>query len=333
MWRMRVFLTGASGYIGTAVLDAFVRAGHQVTGLVRNSEKAAEVAARGGVPLTGDLHDPASYRQAAVWNDVFIHAGFDGVRPAETDRLAIETLIAAARAGRAIRPSVLIYTSGIWVLGPTRRPAAEDAAVNPAEIVTYRPAHEQMVLSAAGDGLRTLVVRPGIVYGGSRGIVGDLFRHASDGVIRIIGTGENRWPTVYDRDLAELYLLLAQNAGASGVFHANDESDERVNDIVAAIVAHVSPTPDVRRVPLEEAQTRLGPYALALALDQVVRSPRAHALGWAPELKSIAGNVARLFEEWRADSAARAQEQTSGPPTPDRPAATRSRRRSRPAGE
>jgi nucleoside-diphosphate-sugar epimerase len=227
----------------------------------------------------------------------------------------------------------LIYTSGIWVLGPTRRPAAEDAAVNPAEIVTYRPAHEQMVLSAAGDGLRTLVVRPGIVYGGSRGIVGDLFRHASDGVIRIIGTGENRWPTVYDRDLAELYLLLAQNAGASGVFHANDESDERVNDIVAAIVAHVSPTPDVRRVPLEEAQTRLGPYALALALDQVVRSPRAHALGWAPELKSIAGNVARLFEEWRADSAARAQEQTSGPPEPDRPAATRSRRRTRPAGE
>jgi len=101
--------------------------------------------------------------------------------------------------------------------------------------------------------------------------------------------------------------------------------------IVEAIVAHVSPTPDVRRVPLEEAQTRLGPYALALALDQVVRSPRAHALGWAPELKSIAGNVARLFEEWRADSAARAQEATGGPPEPDRPAATRSRRRSRPA--
>ncbi len=333
MWRMRVFLTGASGYIGTAVLDAFARAGHQVTGLVRNSEKAAEVAARGGTPLTGDLHEPASYRQAAVWNDVFIHAGFDGARPVETDRLAIETLIAAARAGRAIRPSVLIYTSGIWVLGPTPKPAAEDAPVNPAEIVTYRPAHEQMVLSAAGDGLRTLVVRPGIVYGGSRGIVGDLLRHASDGVIRIIGNGENRWPAVYDRDLAELYLLLAQSEGASGVFHANDESDERVNDIVEAIVAHVSPTPDVRRVPLDEAQTRLGPYALALALDQVVRSPRAHALGWTPELKSIAGNVARLFGEWRADSAARAQEPTSGPPTPDRPAATRPRRRSRPAGE
>jgi nucleoside-diphosphate-sugar epimerase len=330
---MRVFLTGASGYIGTAVLEAFARAGHHVTGLVRNSEKAAEVAARGGTPLTGDLHEPASYRQAAVWNDVFIHAGFDGARPVETDRLAIETLIAAARAGRAIRPSVLIYTSGVWVLGPTPKPAAEDAPLNPAALVTFRPAHEQLVLSAAGDGLRTLVVRPGIVYGGSRGIVGDLFRHAVDGVIRIIGSGDNRWPAVYDRDLAELYLLLARSAGASGVFHANDESDERVNEIVEAIVGHVKPTPDIRRVPLEEARAKLGPYAAALALDQVVRSPRAHVLGWAPELKSIASNAARLLDEWRADSAAREKERTAGPPSPDRPVATRTRRRARPAGE
>ena len=328
---MRVFLTGASGYIGTSVLEAFARAGHQVTGLVRNSEKAAEVAARGGIPLTGDLHDPASYHRAAVWNDVFIHAGFDGARPVETDRVAIETLIAAARAGVAIRPSVLIYTSGIWVLGPTLRPAAEDATLNPADHVTYRPAHEQMVLSAAGEGLRTVVVRPGIVYGGSRGIIGDLFRHAVDGVVRIIGTGENRWPTVYDRDLAELYLLLAQSEDASGVFHANDESDERVNEIVEAIVAHVSPTPDIRRVPLDEAGKKLGPYALALALDQVVRSPRAQALGWVPELKSIASNAARLYDEWRADTAAREQASSSGPPAIDRPAATRTRRRRRTA--
>jgi nucleoside-diphosphate-sugar epimerase len=285
------------------------------------------------VPLIGDLHDPASYRQAAEEHTAFIHAGFDGTRPVETDRLAIETLTAAARAGGTTPPRVLIYTSGVWVLGPTPKPAAEDAPLNPTPIVTFRPAHEQLVLSAGGDGLRTAVVRPGLVYGGSRGIVGDLFRHAVDGVMRIIGTGENRWPTVYDRDLADLYLLLAQQGDASGVFHANDGSDERVNEIVEAIVAHIKPTPDVRRVPLEEAQARLGPYALALALDQVVRSPRAHALGWAPELKSIASNAARLFDEWRADSAARAQEATSGPPKPDRPAATRTRRRTRPAGE
>ncbi len=174
-----------------------------------------------------------SYRQAAEGHDAFIHAGFDGTRPVETDRLAIETLVAAARAGRSGRPSVLDLHLGH--LGaradapPGRRRRAPRTRRRSSR---FRPAHEQMVLSAAGDGLRTAVVRPGIVYGGSRGIVGDLFRHAVNGVIRIIGTGENHWPAVYDRDLADLYLLLAQREDASGVFHANDESDERVNDIV-----------------------------------------------------------------------------------------------------
>ena len=299
---MRIFLTGASGYIGSAVLDAFARAGHHVTGLVRNSEKAAEVTARGGTPVGGDLSDPASYRQAAEGHDVFIHAGFDYARGADTDRVAIETLIEAARAGEATRPRLLVYTSGIWVLGSTTVPAAEDAPLNPVANVAFRPAHEQMVLSAAGAGLRTAVIRPGIVFGGARWIVGYIFRDADNGLIRIVGTGENRWPAVYERDLADLYLKIAQRADASGIFHATDETDERVNEIVEAIAAHASKTPDVRRVPLKEAQAKMGPYALALALDQVVRSPRARALGWAPTVRSIAGNAARLFGEWRAGS-------------------------------
>jgi nucleoside-diphosphate-sugar epimerase len=302
---MRVFLTGASGYVGTAVLDAFTRAGHHVTGLVRNSEKAAEVASRGGSPLIGDLHDPASYRTSAEGHDAFVHTGFDGTRAMETDRLAIETLLAAARAGEPSRPRALVYTSGTWVLGHAPHPAAEDAPLNPAAIVAFRPAHEQLVLSASGGNLRTAVVRPGIVYGGSRGIVGELIRNAANGLVRIIGAGDNHWPTVYDRDLADLYLRLVLHADASGLFHANDESDERVNDIVEAIVAHAPTPPDVRRMALEEAQAKFGPYALALALDQVVRSPRARAIGWAPTLKSVGSNAARLFGEWRSDSAAR----------------------------
>jgi nucleoside-diphosphate-sugar epimerase len=297
---MRIFLTGASGYIGGAVLEALVRAGHHVTGLVRNSERAAEVSKRGGVPLVGDLHQPASYRDAAAGHDGFIHAGFDSARGAEVDRSAIDTLVAAAREGGAHAGRFLVYTSGIWVLGATREPATEESPVNPAAIVAFRPAHEQAVLAASGDGLRTIVVRPGIVYGGTRGIVGDLFRDAVNGLVRVTGSGDNHWPVVYDRDLADLYVRLASRPSASGLYHANDEGDERVNDIVEAIVSHVPNTPDVRRVPIEEAKAKHGAYALALALDQIVRSPRARALGWAPSLRSIAGNTARLFEEWRA---------------------------------
>jgi hypothetical protein len=104
---------------------------------------------------------------------------------------------------------------------------------------------------------------------------------------------------VYERDLGELYVRLSERADASGVYHANDEADERVVDIVDAIGGHLSPRPDVRHVPLEEARAKMGAYADALALDQKVRSPRARALGWTPALRSVSGNVARLFEEFR----------------------------------
>jgi len=185
------------------------------------------------------------------------------------------------------------------VLGNSPTPADETAAVNPAEMVAWRPAHEERVLNTAAMGIRPVVIRPGLVYGGSRGIVGDIFKDAANSLIRIVGSGENHWPLVRDRDLAELYVRLAVTADAAGIFHANDEGDERVNDIVAAIAAHAKTRPSIRHLPLAEARTKMGPYADALALDQVVRSPRARALGWSPSLHSVAGNAARLFEEWR----------------------------------
>jgi nucleoside-diphosphate-sugar epimerase len=184
------------------------------------------------------------------------------------------------------------------VLGNTTKPADEETPLDPAAHVAWRPAHEEMVL-AAGAGMRTLVVRPGIVYGGSRGIVSDILKDALNGMMRVIGPGKNRWSTVYARDLGDLYARLVEAPEARGVFHANDETDERVNDIVEAIAEHLSQRPDIRHMPLPEARRKLGTYADALALDQRVRSPRAKALGWAPSLSSITANVPRLFEEYR----------------------------------
>jgi len=294
---MRVFLTGATGYIGSATLDALLRAGHDVTALVRGLSRAGGVVARGARAVAGNLAEPAAWRDKAEGFDVYVHTAFEASpRGPEVDRTAIAALIDAARR----RPGAsVIYTSGVWVLGQTGRPAAEDAPVNPAPFVAFRPAHEQMVLDAQGNGLRTMVVRPGIVYGGGRGIVADLLRDAENGLMRVIGSGENRWPVVYDRDLGDLYARLAQSPGSSGIYHATNESDERVNDIVEAIAAHASSRPDVRHVPMAEARTKLGAYADALALDQLVRAPRARALGWAPSPGSITRNVPRLFEEWR----------------------------------
>jgi nucleoside-diphosphate-sugar epimerase len=304
---MRIFLTGATGYIGAAVLDALVRGGHDVTALVRNKEKARGVAKRGGHPAIGDLADPESYRAAAEAQDGYIHTAFDARsgRGAAIDRLVIDTILEAARRPRTSGSSAparrfVIYTSGVWVLGSTPDPATEEAPINPVEHVSWRPNHEQMIASANSDRLRTVVVRPGVVYGGGDGIVGDLFKSASNGLVRVVGDGNNHWPLVYDRDLADLYARLAVREDAAGVYHANDEGDERVNDIVSAIKPYLPVKPDVRHVPIDEARHKMGTYADALVLDQVVRSPRARAIGWTPTLHSVAGNAARLLEEWRA---------------------------------
>ena len=295
---MRIFLTGGTGYIGAAVLDALVRAGHHVDALVRNTHKAARVEERGAHPVRGDLAQPASYADAAAAADGIVHAAFEyTARGATVDATAVDALLAAARASTSVR--VFIYTSGVWVLGNTPTPADESAPVNPIELSAWRPEHERRVLDAASPTLRTIVVRPGVVYGGGRGIVGEILKDAANSLIRVIGSGENRWSLIYDRDLADLYVRLVEHADASGIYHANDEGDERVNEIVAAISEHAKTTPSVRHVPLTEAKQKMGPYAEALALDQVVRSPRARALGWVPSLKSVSGNAARLFEEWR----------------------------------
>jgi nucleoside-diphosphate-sugar epimerase len=188
------------------------------------------------------------------------------------------------------------------VLGRTPEPVAEDAPINPIPIVAWRPEHEAVALAAA-DGIRTAVVRPGVVYGGGTGMVADIFKSATNGLVRVVGDGNNHWPLVYDRDLADLYARIVAHEDASGIYHANDEGDERVNDIVEAIKPYVHTRPDVRHVPIEEARTKFGPFADALALDQLVRSPRAKALGWTPTLHSVAGNAARLLEEWRAAQA------------------------------
>lgn len=304
---MRIFLTGATGYIGSAVLDAALRANHQVTALVRTPQAADALASRGATPVLGDLKTVKSYRGPAEAHDAYIHTAADSSpKREEIDRKALDILLSAASASAKTSPVSFVYTSGIWVLGSNAQPMDETAQANPGQLLGWRPAHEQIVLQASGSNLRTAVIRPGVVYGGNRGIVSDLLKNALNGLIRVIGSGENHWPLVYDRDLADLYVRVASMSEGSGIYHANDEADETVNAIVEAIVGHLSMPPDVRHVPLEEARKKLGAYADALALDQRVRGPRARALGWSPTLHSVGTNVPRLLEEFR-----RAQERAA----------------------
>ncbi len=294
---MRIFLTGATGYIGAAVLDGLIRAGHEVTALVRSGASGAQVKARGAAPLTGDLGNPDGYREGAAGHEAYIHAGFEAsARGPQLEMQTVETLLALAAAAP---PSVVIYTSGVWVLGPTAGPVSEDTPLAPPAIVGWRPAVEEKALTGAPAGVRAIVVRPGMVYGGGRGIISDMLTDADNGLMRVIGSGDNHWSMVYDRDLADLYVKLLAAPDARGVFHATDDSEQPVRVIVEAIADHLPSRPDVRHMPLAEARQKLGGMADALVMDQQVRSPRARALGWSPTLGTLLRNMPRLFEEWR----------------------------------
>jgi nucleoside-diphosphate-sugar epimerase len=299
---MQVFLTGATGYIGSAVLDAMIKGRHRVTALARDPEKAERLKAKGAATIIGELGLPKTYVAAVKAADAVVHTALDeSPRGVEKEKLGLDTMLAAlGEASQADgKPRVFIYTSGIWVLGRSVKSAEEDAPLDPPAYVEWRPAHEEKVLSASSGSLRTVVVRPGIVYGGGRGIVADLIKDALNGLIRVVGPGKNRWPSIYDHDLAELYVKILESPTAAGVIHATDEADERVIDIAEAIAEHVPQKPDIRLVPLTEARKKFGTYADALALDQKVRSPKARALGWAPTQTGVINSVPRLVEEFR----------------------------------
>jgi nucleoside-diphosphate-sugar epimerase len=279
-----------------------IKGGHRVTAIARDPEKAERLLAKGATPVIAELGLPKMYLPLLISADAVVHTAFESSpRGVQLDQQSIEIMLAAQRDALAAdgKARAFLYTSGVWVLGRTMKAAEEETPLDPPQHVAWRPAHEAQVLASAASGLRPVVIRPGVVYGGGRGIVSDLIKDALNGIVRVVGPGKNHWACVYDHDLGDLYVRILESPTATGVYHANDEADERVCDIVEAIAGQVPQRPDIRNMPMAEARRKFGTYADALALDQKVRSPRARALGWAPSLSGVANSVARLVEEYR----------------------------------
>jgi nucleoside-diphosphate-sugar epimerase len=298
---MRVFITGSTGYVGSAIVKAFLAAKHQVTGLARSPDKEAGLKAVGASPLRGDIKDPSTYQAAATEHDAIIHVAAEmGPQQVQADMTALQTLASAARAQRGKR--CFIYTSGVWVLGDTAgKTAFEDASTSkPAALAAWRPSHEKILTEATTGDVAMMVIRPGVVYGGKAGIVSGFFQSAvSDGAASYIGTGENHWPLVHRDDLAQLYVIAAEKR-AWGVFHGVDGQPMKVSEIARAASQAAGKGGKVKSVPLEEAKKKLGAYAETICMDQQIGTRRSTDLGWKPSRRSFADAAAEAFREWSA---------------------------------
>lgn len=298
---MRIFLIGGTGHIGTAVVHQLSTAGHKVTALVRSESRIDQVLPYNVTPHPGDMTKPETYRAEASRHDVLIQLGFSyGEETAAADRTALETLLQSARTSSG--PAMVIYTSGTYVLGDTGQiPAAENASTEqPAAVVRWRPAHEKMVLQAGDERVATVVIRPGMVYGGSGALTAKLFESAErDGAALLVGDGRNWWSMVHRDDLARLYLLVIESR-AQGIFHGVDGQPVRAHDVAAAASQAAGGGGNVRTWPVPEARKKLGALADALAMNSMVITSRSGEVGWTPQRASFIEHAEDAYREWKA---------------------------------
>ena len=281
---MRVFVTGSSGFVGSAIVEDLIRAGHTVLGLARNDVAANAVTRMGAEAHRGGLSDLESLAAGARICDGVIHTAYNHdfsqfVAAGETDRRAVEAL-GAELVGTG-RP--LVITSAIGLLAPGEH-TTEDDTGDPKSPGAVRIPSEEKAFGLASEGVRSSIIRlPIMVHDRTKqGLATRLIALAQQtGVSAYVGDGVNRWPAVHRLDAAHLYRLALENGVAGGRYHAVAEDSIQLREI-AEVIGRILNVPVTAISPMK-ASEHFGFLAYFVSSD--FRSSSAHTketLGWNP---------------------------------------------------
>lgn len=272
---MRIVLTGGTGFIGSAVLERLVDAGHHVTAVVRSHPSSLMVQDAGATGIIGDLFDAPWLAAELRQHDAAIHTASGGD---ERDVALNDAVLTAAieAFGGTMKP--FIHTGGVWTYGAGAA-ISEDQELRPPSISAWRLSGEQRILAS---GIKASIVAPGIVYGRGGGIPAMLAGAAENGALTLLGSGDQHWATVHVDDLAELYVLALDTAPGGRTYLGASGTNPTVRELGEALTADLTPATD------EATLARLGTFGEALLLDQRATGERAkRELGWQPSRPSL----------------------------------------------
>lgn len=280
---MSVFLTGATGLVGSAILARLRELDRDVTALVRDPAKRAAVAATGATVLDGDITDLELVATAAASSSGVIHTASPGDASSAAVDEAFARSVLTALEGTDIP---YVHTGGVWVFG-NGNDLTESSPQQPPAITSWRGPVESLVRSSS---VRTTIIAPGIVYGPTGGGIAGILQPDASGTVRLVGDGHQHWTTVHVEDLADLYVLALDAAQPDAYYLGVSGQNPTVRQIGEASAHGATVVEETQK----ESRARLGEaFADALLIDQQSRASGAVAeLGWAPRRPSLLDVVA-----------------------------------------